>query len=93
METKPDLNWPGNYTFKFLLFGDVLTKDLDMDNMLSFAVAVFSHQLVVALVLSDGVWDGNLSVYSRPVHLKMRMQNTNESYTRQFQCTLQTSKL
>lgn len=49
-----------------------LTEDLDSNDVLSFAVAVFSHQLVVALVLSDGFWDGNLRPQSCPGHLKMR---------------------
>ncbi len=66
-----------NYLGKISFFGDVLTKDLYSDDMLSFAVAVFSHQLVVALVLPDGFWDGDLGPQSRPVHLKTRRQKAN----------------
>lgn len=51
-----------------------LTKNLDSDDLLSFAVAVFSHQLVIALVLSDGFWDGDLGRLSRAVHLKTRIK-------------------
>lgn len=60
-----------------MFFEDVLTKDLNSDDMLCFAVAVFSHQLVVALVLPDGFWDGDFGLQSCPVHLKMRRQKAN----------------
>lgn len=40
--------------------------------MLSFAKAVFSHQLVVALVLPDGFWDCDLCRQRRPVNLKIK---------------------
>lgn len=55
-----------------LFFGDVLTKDLDSDDMLSFAMAIFSHKLVAALVLPDSYWDGNLCCQSCPVNLKIK---------------------
>ena len=48
-----------------------LTEDLDFDDLLSFAEAVFSYQLVVALVLPDGFWDGNLCCQSCSVDLKI----------------------
>lgn len=44
--------------------------------MLSFAIAVFSYQFVVALVLSDTFWNCNISSQSCPVHLK-----DNNSYS------------
>lgn len=52
--------------------GDILTEDLDPDDLHSFAVAVFSYQLVVALILPDGVWVGDLRLQSCPVHLNTR---------------------
>lgn len=51
-----------------------LTKDLHMNGMLSFAMAVCSHQLVVALVLPDSVGDGNLGPHGCAVHLKVPRQ-------------------
>lgn len=50
----------------------VLTEDLDSDHMLSLAVAIFSYQLVVSFVLSDGNWNSYLCLYRCPVHLKIR---------------------
>lgn len=53
--------------------------------MLGFAKAVFSYQLVVALVLPNSLWDGDVSPQSCPVHLKTRMQIhlRNELYIHQ----------
>lgn len=60
-----------NYTGSSVRF-NFLTKDLNFNDVLSFAEAVFSHQLIVALVLSDGFQDGDLCLQGCPVHLKIR---------------------